>query len=175
MAWIFQPDDIWHNAEIDRRKLDLGVNPLVIPGALSAFERHFSAQGPFFRAIFGTISLSGAILGTMSLARYYKSNNFIFETRFQRTLVSKAEKRCRPAPLACPPSSVEMPVCRLVRRTPCMGRQARYGSRQRGICGCRRNDLRGCRKIFGSGPLDKPDLAGQDQSRWPSAEGFWWW
>jgi hypothetical protein len=28
----------------------------------------------------------------MSLARYYKTNNFIFETRFQRTLVSSGEK-----------------------------------------------------------------------------------
>jgi hypothetical protein len=59
---------------------------------LVIFEAHFFPQGPFPRAIFGTISFSRAIPATMSWARYYKSNNFIFETRCQRTLVSKTEE-----------------------------------------------------------------------------------
>jgi hypothetical protein len=92
VAWSISPVDTWHNVQSQRQKLRLCSNPRAIPGALIAFEAHLSAQDPFFRAIFGTSSFSRAIPATMSLARYYKSDNKIFETRFQRTLVSSGEK-----------------------------------------------------------------------------------
>jgi hypothetical protein len=66
---------IWHNVQNNRRQLTPGANLCAIPGALITFEAHCSAQGPFFRAILGTISFSAAISATMSGARYYKSNN----------------------------------------------------------------------------------------------------
>jgi hypothetical protein len=88
-AWSISPVDTWHSVQSQRHKLGPRSNPRAIPGALITFEAHFSAQAPFFRAIFGTSSFSRAIPATMSLARYYKSNNFIFETRFQRALASK--------------------------------------------------------------------------------------
>jgi hypothetical protein len=68
VTWSISPVDTWHNVQSQRHKVRLRSNPRAIPGARIAFEAHFSAQGPFFRAIFGTSSFSRAIAATMSLA-----------------------------------------------------------------------------------------------------------
>jgi hypothetical protein len=109
-------------------------------------EPRFLAQGPFFRAIHGTKSFSGAICATMSSSRDYTRHNFSFETRFRRASASKRRNVRRPKPLSCRPSSVETPVCRLIRRTPapCCAHSSR--GRQRGFEGCVKNDLSGCRR-----------------------------
>jgi hypothetical protein len=146
MAWSISPVDTWHNVQSQRRKLRPCSNPRAIPGALIVFEAHFSAQGPFFRAILGIISFSGAIPATMSLARYYKSNNFIFETRFQRTLVSKTEKP-RQAQAAVMPAIVGRNArLRAYSADTMLGPTRSLGRRHRGIEGAAKKDLSRCRK-----------------------------
>jgi hypothetical protein len=144
MAWSISLVDTWHNVQSQRQKLRPRSNPRAIPGALIAFEAHFSAQCPFFRAIFGTMSFSGAIPGTMSVARYYKSNNFIFETRFQRTLVSKTEKPVQARAAIMPAIVGRNARLRAYSPDTRLGPARSLGSRQRGIEGPARNDLRDC-------------------------------
>ena len=98
-------------------------------GTVRQSARNFWNVVRFRRACFGTMCFSsgrfpaqcrfcGAISGTMSIARDYKSDKVNFETRFRRDLRPKRKTICASEPLARPPSSVETPVCRPMRRTP---------------------------------------------------------
>ena len=98
-------------------------------GTVRQSARTFWKIVRFRRARFGTMCFSsgrfpaqcrfcGAISGTMSIARDYKSDKVNFETRFRRDLRPKRKTKCASEPLARPPSSVETPVCRPMRRTP---------------------------------------------------------
>ena len=106
----------------------------------------------------------------MSLARYYKSNNFVLETRFQRTLVSRLKNQRRPKPPSCPPSSVEMPVCGPVRRTPLPGSAHSLEPLQREISGSARKDLRGYRNWLERAP-GVAFLGGPTPRRQPKQRG----
>jgi hypothetical protein len=52
VARITWPVDFWHNVRKDRHELKPCANLGALSGALTIFEAHFSAQGPFFRSIF---------------------------------------------------------------------------------------------------------------------------
>jgi hypothetical protein len=132
-AWILWPVDIWRNAQKDRHQLSPAANHGAIPGALITFAAHFLAEGPFSRAISGTRSFSGAILGTMPSLRYYNRHIFSFETRFRPALASKRKNVRRPKPPACPPSWVETPVCGSMRRRPCSARRVRCEAGRGGL------------------------------------------
>jgi hypothetical protein len=88
---------------------------------LANFKARFLAKGPFSRAIFGTISVSDAVPATISFDGGNNRRNFGFEMRFRSDLASKLKNARGPKPLPCRPSSVETPVCGLIRRTPLGG------------------------------------------------------
>ena len=143
---MISPVDIRHNVQSDRRKLRLGANPRAIPGALVIFEAHFTPQSPFSRAIFAAMLFSGAVPPTIASLRCYNGHNGQAKTASSTDLLQNVKKACSPTPLSCPPSSVETPVCRRIRRTPLPCRARSSGGRQRGFEGCVKNDLSGCRR-----------------------------
>jgi len=82
----------------------------------------------------------------MSLARYHKGNNFIFETRFQRARVSKTKKPVQARTAVMPAVVGRNARLRAYPPHAVHGTERFLETQRRGIQGFAKYDLRGCGK-----------------------------
>jgi hypothetical protein len=133
MGLTIRPVDIRHNVQSERRKLRPCSNPRRLSGAV------FIPSGVYYHSVFFSgrfvreSPFSGAIFRATSLLGDNIRHHFRVETRFRRDFAPRLKIACRSDPLSCRPSSVEMPVCGVIRRTPCPVPRAPCNLRRGGL------------------------------------------